>query len=129
MSFMLAAPVWAHHGFGRFDPTKDVTIEGTLTGIDFVNPHAYLYFDAQTGLLQRILAITQTLLAPIPEQTDFEDYREVDGVRLPFIIRQSFVDPWVGWTRKFTEIKHNVAVDDAKFNPPPPAPSPAALPK
>ena len=45
---LLAAPVWAHHGFGRFDPTKDVTIEGTLTGIDFVNPHAYLYFDAKT---------------------------------------------------------------------------------
>src|SRR5688572_5948668 len=43
----LSTPVWAHHGFGRFDPTKDVTIEGTLTGIDFVNPHAYLYFDAQ----------------------------------------------------------------------------------
>ena len=42
----LAAPAWAHHGFGRFDPTKDVTIEGTLTGIDFVNPHAYLYFEA-----------------------------------------------------------------------------------
>jgi hypothetical protein len=42
----LATPAWAHHGFGRFDPTKDVTIEGTLTGIDFVNPHAYLYFDA-----------------------------------------------------------------------------------
>jgi hypothetical protein len=39
----------AHHGFGRFDPTKDVTIEGTLTGIDFVNPHAYLYFDATTA--------------------------------------------------------------------------------
>src|SRR5688500_4513738 len=42
---VLAAPVWAHHGFGRFDPTKDVTLEGTLTGVDFVNPHAYLYFD------------------------------------------------------------------------------------
>jgi hypothetical protein len=42
----VAAPAWAHHGFGRFDPTKDVTIEGTLTGIDFVNPHAYLYFEA-----------------------------------------------------------------------------------
>ena len=46
---VLAAPAWAHHGFGRFDPTKDVTIEGTLTGIDFVNPHAYLYFDAAGG--------------------------------------------------------------------------------
>jgi len=42
---LLSAPAWAHHGFGRFDPTKDVEIEGTLTGIDFVNPHAYLYFD------------------------------------------------------------------------------------
>jgi Family of unknown function (DUF6152) len=42
----LAAPALAHHGFGRFDPTKEVEIEGTLTGIDFVNPHAYLYFDS-----------------------------------------------------------------------------------
>ena len=79
-----------------------------------------LYFDTQTGLLLRILSITQTLLAPIPEQMDFEDYRDVDGIKLPFTIRQSFVDPWVGWTRKYTEIKHNVPVDDAKFNPPPP---------
>ena len=78
-----------------------------------------LYFDLQSGLLLRILAITQTMLAPIPEQTDFEDYRDVDGIKLPFTIRQSFVDPWVGWTRKYTEIKHNVAVEDAKFNPPP----------
>jgi hypothetical protein len=42
----LSAPAGAHHGFGRFDPTKDIEIEGTLTGVDFVNPHAYLYFDA-----------------------------------------------------------------------------------
>jgi hypothetical protein len=78
-----------------------------------------LYFDTETGLLLRILSITQTMLAPVPEQTDFEDYREVDGVRLPFTIRQSFVDPWVGWTRKFTEIKHNVLIDQTKFNMPP----------
>jgi hypothetical protein len=45
----VAGSASAHHGFGRFDPTKDVTIEGTLTGIDFVNPHAYLYFDAMTA--------------------------------------------------------------------------------
>ncbi len=42
----VAAPLWAHHGFGRFDPQKMVELEGTVTGIDFVNPHAYLYFDA-----------------------------------------------------------------------------------
>lgn len=83
-----------------------------------------LYFDTETGLLLRILAITQTQLAPLPEQTDFEDYREVDGVKLPFTVRQSYVDPWAGWTRKYTEIKHNVAVEGAKFNMPP-APPPA----
>jgi Family of unknown function (DUF6152) len=46
---VMAAPVSAHHGFGRFDPTKEVTLQGTLTGIDFVNPHAYLYFDAMAA--------------------------------------------------------------------------------
>ena len=89
-----------------------------------------LYFDTQTGLLLRIQTITQTLLAPIPEQMDFEDYRDVDGVMLPFTIRQSSVDPRDGWTRKYTEIKQNVPVEDARFNPPPaPAASPTPTPK
>jgi outer membrane lipoprotein-sorting protein len=82
-----------------------------------------LYFDAQTGLLLRIVTINQTLLASIPEQTDFEDYRDVDGVKLPFTYRQSYIDARDGWTRKYTEIKHNVALDDTKFNPPPPPPA------
>jgi hypothetical protein len=41
-----SASAWAHHGFGRFDPSRDIELEGTLTGVDFVNPHAYMYFDA-----------------------------------------------------------------------------------
>ena len=41
----LSGVALAHHGFGRFDPTKKITLTGKLTGIDFVNPHAYLYFD------------------------------------------------------------------------------------
>ncbi len=43
----LAVPTaaFAHHGFGRFDRTKPVEIEGTITGIDFVNPHSYLHLD------------------------------------------------------------------------------------
>ncbi len=42
----LSGAAWAHHGFGRIDGSQNVTLEGTLTGVDFVNPHAYLYFDA-----------------------------------------------------------------------------------
>jgi hypothetical protein len=82
-----------------------------------------LYFDTQTGLLLRILALTNTPVGRLPEQTDFSDYRDVDGIKLPFTIQQSFVDPWVGWTRKLTEIKHNVKIDDTKFNPPPAPPA------
>ncbi|HEX8707458.1 MAG TPA: c-type cytochrome [Pyrinomonadaceae bacterium] len=80
-----------------------------------------LYFDTQTGLLVRILAVTQTMLSPIPEQTDFDDYRDVDGVKFPFTVRQSFIDARNGWTRKYMEVKQNVPIDEAKFNAPPAA--------
>jgi hypothetical protein len=35
----------AHHGFGNFDRSREVDLKGTVTGIDFVNPHAYVYFE------------------------------------------------------------------------------------
>jgi photosynthetic reaction center cytochrome c subunit len=73
------------------------------------------YFDAETGLLRRRIAINHQAVLPIPEQTDFEDYRDVDGVKLPFIIRRSAIDTYDSWTRTFAEIKRNVAVDDALF--------------
>ena len=42
---LFSTAAFAHHGFGRFDRANDSTLTGTITGIDFVNPHAYLYFD------------------------------------------------------------------------------------
>ena len=36
---------FAHHGFGTFVMDEDVEITGTVTGLDFVNPHAWLYLD------------------------------------------------------------------------------------
>jgi hypothetical protein len=53
------------------------------------------------------------VLFSIPEQTDCEDYRDVDGVNLPFTIRTSNIGTFFSSTRKFTEIKHNTSVDDA----------------
>jgi hypothetical protein len=40
-----ASTVQAHHGFGLFQIETVVVYEGTITGIDLVNPHSYLYFD------------------------------------------------------------------------------------
>jgi len=45
MAGLLACPAFAHHGFGLFEIETEVHYEGTITGMDFVNPHSYLYFD------------------------------------------------------------------------------------
>jgi hypothetical protein len=76
------------------------------------------FFDMENGLLLRQMNLTPTILNPIPQQIDFEDYRDVDGVKLPFTIRISEIDTFYSSTRKFTEIKHNVPVDDAQFQMP-----------
>jgi hypothetical protein len=41
---MLAvAPAAAHHGAGVFEPEKKVTVSGTVTDFQFVNPHVLVY--------------------------------------------------------------------------------------
>lgn len=42
----VSTTTFAHHGFGRFDRSQEVEFTGVITGIDFVNPHSYLRFDA-----------------------------------------------------------------------------------
>jgi carboxyl-terminal processing protease len=56
-----------------------------------------LYFDARTGLLVR------------RDQTYYEDFREVDGLRLPFRVRDDLS------VITFSEVKHNLTLDDARF--------------
>jgi Family of unknown function (DUF6152) len=38
-------PAFAHHGNAAYDQTKPVTLNGTVTEFDFVNPHVQIYFD------------------------------------------------------------------------------------
>ncbi len=83
-----------------------------------------LYFDVETGLLVRRITYLRTMIGVIPTQWDFEDYRDVEGVKMPFTIRLSTTDAGNAFNvRKFTEIKLNGPVDDAKFVMPP-APKP-----
>ena len=74
------------------------------------------YFDAETGLLLRRENFIQTMLGPLPEQADFMDYRDVDGVKVPFTIITS--SPSGTTTNKFTDIKFNVPVEDTQFQAP-----------
>ncbi|MGZ5985134.1 MAG: DUF6152 family protein [Caulobacteraceae bacterium] len=38
----MAAPALAHHSGSMFDPTKTVTLEGTVTEFQYTNPHSWL---------------------------------------------------------------------------------------
>ena len=44
---LVAVPVLAHHGNAAFDPTKRVTMKGTVTQWFWANPHCFLQFDAK----------------------------------------------------------------------------------
>ena len=78
-----------------------------------------LYFDVESGLLRRRISYIRTLIGTIPQQTDFEEYREVDALRLPFIIKMAFADPGsLPIIRKFTAIKLNIPIADSKFDKP-----------
>lgn len=75
-----------------------------------------LYFDKQTGLLVRRVSASPTVLGFFVYQIDYEDYRTVDGVKIPYLTKWSI--PGRSWTRKITEVKDNEPINDTKFNQP-----------
>jgi photosynthetic reaction center cytochrome c subunit len=79
-----------------------------------------LYFDQQTGLLLRELRFGLSPIGRVPTQIDFGDYRDVNGVKLPF--RMTFA--WLDGRDAIVldEIRTNVPVDEAKFGRPAPLP-------
>ena len=95
---------------------RDVNV---VSAVRSDNKPERLYFDVESGLLRRRISYIRTLIGTIPQQTDFDDYREVDGLKLPFIIKMATADPGsLPITRKFTEIKLNVPVNNSKFEKP-----------
>ena len=77
-----------------------------------------LFFDVVTSLLRREVTTTETMLLPLQEQVDYDDYRNVNGVQFPFQIRTSDGATYGDVTRTFLQIRRNVPVDDALFRPP-----------
>src|ERR1700739_1417266 len=76
-------------------------------------PPIQLYFDQQSGLLLRLVRYGETALGWLPTQIDYADYREVDGVKVPY--RWTLARPSGRFTIQIAELKQNVPVDDAKF--------------
>ena len=88
-----------------------------VEGIPNKGPAEKLFFDTETGLLVR-----WDMVRKVPNRghvfvkVHLDDYREVDGLKVPFRIRFAFES--FDFTMKLDELKHNVSVDDAVFRKP-----------
>ena len=103
--------------FGGRDKIGDRNVL-VINGRTADNHRERLYFDAETGFLLRRISYLETPIGVIPNQIDFEDYLDVDGVKIPFTVKVLSVEPGLISTRNYTEIKLNATVDDSKFKMP-----------
>jgi photosynthetic reaction center cytochrome c subunit len=74
---------------------------------------AKLYFDKDSGNLLRIVRYTKTPLGENPTQIDYADYREQDGVKVPF--RLTISRPNSTLAVQIEDVKFNVPIDDTRF--------------
>ena len=71
------------------------------------------YYDAENFLLQRIDVVQPGPTGLIPVQVVLSDYREQEGMKVPFRVTQTMSEGEV--VIKIAEVKYNVEIDDAKF--------------
>jgi len=92
---------------------KDVDV---VQGSSPDNTPVKFYFEKKSGLLLRQVRYTDTALGLNPTQIDYDDYRDVSGVKMPFRLTTTWTDGRS--TIVFSELRANVSIDAAKFSKP-----------
>jgi hypothetical protein len=117
---MLWFPAGIQKAFSQWQATGTIIDDRDVDVVQASNPGQLpvnFYFDG-SGLLIRVVRWRRTSVGTIPTETDFSEYREVNGVKVPF--RQL-----VRWTNgqnsiEFSDIRANVPIDAARFARPAP---------
>ena len=104
-------------------------LTGMRTSNDFINDRTLLvvqgnkgaaivtlYFDEETGLLTRAVRSTPSPVGRLPVRVDYSDYKDVNGVKLPFKWTMTWLDGRSNF--EIEEYQANVAVDASRFNRP-----------
>ena len=108
-----AFPTW-RVAFDDIINGRDVyVVQGNASGGGVVGT---FYFDKQTHLLSRFVRRTPSPVGRITIQQDFENYKDVDGIKFPF--KYSFL--WLDgrFTAEISDVKVNVPIEAAKFGKP-----------
>ncbi len=110
-------PIRAKEIFSRFRMGRPEKIGGaqayTVFALRQGQPPVRLYFDESSGLLLRLVRYADTPVGRNPTQIDYADYRDVDGVKLPF--RWTLARPGGRFTIQIQEVRQNVPIPDERF--------------
>ncbi len=84
---------------------------------------ATFHFDAGSGLLVRLIRYASSPVGRLTTQVDYSDYRDVDGVKMPF----KWTTTWLDGREnvELSEIRPNVTINPARFNKPSPSVAPS----
>jgi len=118
-----------------FPASAKQVLTGMRTSNDFINDRTVLvvqgmkgaaivtmYFDEETGLLSRLVRSTPSPVGRLPVQIDYSDYRDVNGLKMPFKWTMTWLDGRSNY--EMSEIRPNVPIDAARFaRPAPPKPA------
>jgi hypothetical protein len=111
---------WKVTGTQKIGDHDAYEVEATSTAGDLDK----MYFDTQSGLLVRAITAVHGPQGDQVVQADLSDYRDTDGIKLPFSVHQSTKD--AEYTITFTEVHHKVDLSDGQFAKPAPAAQPDA---
>jgi ubiquinol-cytochrome c reductase cytochrome b subunit len=92
---------------------KDVYL---LQGNGARGSFASLYFEQDSGLLVRTIRYTRSKIGKVPTQVDYDDYRDVGGIKFPHRWTFTWLDGRDNF--EFDDVKFNVPIDAAKFGEP-----------
>jgi hypothetical protein len=103
--------------FPQIRRTRPETINGvegeTLQATAAGHPPVRLSFDRNSGLLVREVRYADTPVGRMPTQIDYADYRDADGVKIPF--RWTLSRPNGRFTIQIREVQSNVEIKSDRF--------------
>jgi hypothetical protein len=90
----LAGTASAHHGFGSFDGSADLmTLEGVVTGVDFINPHSWVYFTVTDESGEEINWRCEMRAATVLQRSGWTPEMFPDGERITLLALPDTRDP------------------------------------